>query len=160
MLVCETTKLLCNNKTIGWFQDRMEFGPRALGHRSIIGDPRSKNMQKTMNLKIKFRESFRPFAPSVLAKYSKKWFNFPFKSPYMLFVGNVNHEKRTKIKKNGLKGLKLLQVNRSKIPAVTHVDYTARYKSRYYNSFLYNFIFLNRLFMQDRNLKHNTKVIK
>ena len=122
----ETTKLLCNNKTIGWFQDRMEFGPRALGHRSIIGDPRSKNMQKTMNLKIKFRESFRPFAPSVLAKYSKKWFNFPFKSPYMLFVGNVNHEKRTKIKKNGLKGLKLLQVNRSKIPAVTHVDYSAR----------------------------------
>ena len=127
-IINKTTKLLCSNKTIGWFQDRMEFGPRALGHRSIIGDPRSKDMQKTMNIKIKFRESFRPFAPSVLANHSKKWFNFPFKSPYMLFVGNVNRNKRTRVKKklNGLNGLQLLQVNRSLIPAVTHVDYSAR----------------------------------
>jgi len=151
-IINKTTKLLCSNKTIGWFQDRMEFGPRALGHRSIIGDPRSKDMQKTMNIKIKFRESFRPFAPSVLANHSKKWFNFPFKSPYMLFVGNVNRNKRTRVKKklNGLNGLQLLQVNRSLIPAVTHVDYSARIQtvdSKHNKKF---FLLLNKFYKKTK----------
>ena len=107
----------------------MEFGPRALGNRSIIADPRSKTMQKMLNLKIKFRESFRPFAPSVLESEYKKWFDIPMKkSPYMLFTANLKKERKLKlsIKNKNLKGLKLLYVNRSTVPAITHVDYSAR----------------------------------
>ena len=124
----KTIKLIIQGKTVGWFQGRMEFGPRALGHRSIIGDPRSKKMQKIMNLKIKFRESFRPFAPSILEEDSKEWFNISCKSPYMLFVAQLNKSKRVNLKpgQKNLKGLRLLYVNRSVIPAVTHVDYSAR----------------------------------
>ena len=127
-IINETAKLIKGGKTVGWFQDRMEFGPRALGHRSILGDPRSKNMQKIMNLKIKFRESFRPFAPSILLNESKNWFYFEKESPYMLFVAQLKNNKRINLRnnRNKLKGLKLLQLHRSVIPAVTHVDYSAR----------------------------------
>ena len=141
-IINETAKLIKNGKTVGWFQDRMEFGPRALGHRSILGDPRSKNMQKIMNLKIKFRESFRPFAPSVLLNESKKWFYFDKESPYMLFVAQLKNNKKINLRnnRNKLRGLKLLQLHRSVIPAVTHVDYSARLQTvdkkiniKYYN---------------------------
>ena len=140
----KTIKLIIQGKTVGWFQGRMEFGPRALGHRSIIGDPRSKKMQKIMNLKIKFRESFRPFAPSILEEDSKEWFNISCKSPYMLFVAQLNQSKRVNLKpgQKNLKGLRLLYVNRSVIPAVTHVDYTARLQTvnKKYNTEFYKLI--------------------
>jgi carbamoyltransferase len=106
----------------------MEFGPRALGNRSIIGDARSPEMQKKMNLKIKFREGFRPFAPSVLAEHASEWFDLDHESPYMLLVADVKKKKQramTKAEKN-LWGIEKLNVIRSKIPAVTHVDYSAR----------------------------------
>ena len=108
---------LSKGKAVGWFQDKMEFGPRALGSRSIIADPRKKNMQKLLNLKIKFRESFRPFAPSVLYEDAKKWFDLKVESPYMLIVANL--KKKGKVVSN-------LEKTVSKIPAVTHVDYSAR----------------------------------
>ena len=108
---------LSKGKAVGWFQDKMEFGPRALGSRSIIADPRKKKMQKLLNLKIKFRESFRPFAPSVLYEDAKKWFDLKVESPYMLIVANL--------KKKG-KAVSKLEKTVSKIPAVTHVDYSAR----------------------------------
>ena len=140
----KTIKLIIQGKTVGWFQGRMEFGPRALGHRSIIGDPRSKKMQKIMNLKIKFRESFRPFAPSILEEDSKEWFNISCKSPYMLFVAQLNQSKRVNLKpgQKNLKGLRLLYVNRSVIPAVTHVDYSARLQTvnKKYNNEFYKLI--------------------
>ena len=140
----KTIKLIIQGKTVGWFQGRMEFGPRALGHRSIIGDPRSKKMQKIMNLKIKFRESFRPFAPSILENDSKEWFNLKIDSPYMLFVAQLNQNKRINIKRKqkNLKGLDLLYVNRSKIPAVTHVDYSSRLQtvSKRFNNKFYKLI--------------------
>ena len=140
----KTIKLIIQGKTVGWFQGRMEFGPRALGHRSIIGDPRSKKMQKIMNLKIKFRESFRPFAPSILEEDSKEWFNISCKSPYMLFVAQLNQSKRVNLKpgQKNLKGLRLLYINRSVIPAVTHVDYTARLQTvnKKYNTEFYKLI--------------------
>ena len=140
----KTIKLIIQGKTVGWFQGRMEFGPRALGHRSIIGDPRSKKMQKIMNLKIKFRESFRPFAPSILEEDSKEWFNISCKSPYMLFVAQLNQSKRVNLKpgQKKLKGLRSLYVNRSVIPAVTHVDYSARLQTvnKKYNTEFYKLI--------------------
>lgn len=120
--------LIANEKVIGWFQGRMEFGPRALGSRSIIGDPRSPKMQETMNLKIKFRESFRPFAPSVLNDKVSDYFQIDRSSPYMLLVADV-HEKRQKkmsSDQSQLFGLSKLKVARSDIPAITHVDYSAR----------------------------------
>ena len=115
-------------KVIGWFQGRMEFGPRALGARSIIGDARSPKMQETMNLKIKFRESFRPFAPSVLSEKANQYFDLDKESPYMLLVAPVRCEKRLKVKdyEEKLFGFAKLNVVRSMIPAVTHVDYSAR----------------------------------
>ena len=144
LLFNNTIKLITQGKTIGWFHDRMEFGPRALGHRSILGDPRSKKMQKIMNLKIKFRESFRPFAPSILENDSKEWFNLKIDSPYMLFVAQLNQNKRINIKRKqkNLKGLDLLYVNRSKIPAVTHVDYSSRLQtvSKRFNNKFYKLI--------------------
>lgn len=124
----ETAKLLANGKIVGWFQGRMEFGPRALGGRSIIGDARNRDMQFVMNLKIKFRESFRPFAPSVLYEDVSDWFDIDVDSSYMLFVAPVKKEKRipmTEAQKK-LFGIEKLNVPRSEIPAVTHVDYSAR----------------------------------
>ena len=124
-LISTIANSLSKGKTIGWFQDKMEFGPRALGNRSIIADPRSDKMQKNLNLKIKFRESFRPFAPIVLKEKASKWFIFEGSSPYMLLVSNIKDNKKLKIKKNYI-GLKKLYLKRSIIPAVTHVDYSAR----------------------------------
>ncbi|WP_457566179.1 carbamoyltransferase family protein [Caldithrix abyssi] len=118
---------LAKGKVVGWFQSRMEFGPRALGNRSILGDARHPQMQRIMNLKIKFRESFRPFAPAVLEEEASAWFKIDRPSPYMLLVADVHPEKRlTSDQDMHLKGLERLKINRSQIPAVTHVDYSAR----------------------------------
>ncbi len=126
-LIETVADLLSREKVIGWFQGRMEFGPRALGNRSIIGDARSKDMQSKMNLKIKFRESFRPFAPSVLAEEAHNWFDLDRESPYMLLVADVKPDKRINANEDQkLRGLDRLRVVRSAIPAVTHVDNTAR----------------------------------
>ncbi len=120
--------LIASGNVIGWFAGRMEFGPRALGARSILGDARSTSMQETMNLKIKFRESFRPFAPSVLADKTKKYFDLNQPSPYMLLVADVikKRQKKMTARQKKLFGLDKLYVKRSDIPAVTHVDYSAR----------------------------------
>jgi carbamoyltransferase len=119
---------LAAGKIIGLHQGRMEFGPRALGGRSIIGDPRSPAMQSVMNLKIKYRESFRPFAPSVLREHVADWFDLDYDSPYMLLVADVSERHRHKITDDEEKlwGIDKLNVKRSEIPAVTHVDYSAR----------------------------------
>ncbi|NIN91567.1 MAG: hypothetical protein GTN76_04040 [Candidatus Aenigmarchaeota archaeon] len=120
--------LIAQGKVVGWFQGRMEFGPRALGSRSIIGDARSPKMQSVMNLKIKFRESFRPFAPSVLNEYVSDYFEIDHPSPYMLLVAYVKPEKRRKMTgaEHRLWGIDKLNVVRSEVPAITHVDYSAR----------------------------------
>ena len=127
-LLPEVAALLDHEKVVGWFGGRMEFGPRALGARSIIGDPRSPKMQTAMNLKIKYRESFRPFAPAVLAGKVSDWFELDRKSPYMLIVAPVAPGKRRALTaaQENRSGLEKLEVPRSEIPAVTHVDYTAR----------------------------------
>jgi len=119
---------LANGDAVGWFQGRMEFGPRALGGRSILGDPRSETMQKTLNLKVKYRESFRPFAPSVLREDVAEWFELDGDSPYMLLVDDVKRERRREMSQEEalLFGIEKLNVPRSEIPAVTHVDYSAR----------------------------------
>ncbi|MCB9207964.1 MAG: carbamoyltransferase [Ignavibacteriales bacterium] len=126
-----TSDLLNEEKVIGWFQGRMEFGPRALGNRSIIGDARSSEMQKKMNLKIKYRESFRPFAPSVLAEEISNWFDIDRESPYMLLVADVKKEKQIEMtnSQKSLFGIDKLNIKRSEIPAVTHIDYSARIQS-------------------------------
>src|SRR6186997_1959024 len=123
-----TAKALANGKAVGWFQGRMEFGPRALGGRSILADPRSPARQKTLNLKVKYRESFRPFAPSVLAEDAPKYFKIDSESPYMLLVADVAEEHRIAMteEQEKLFGIDKLNVPRSSIPAVTHVDYSAR----------------------------------
>ncbi len=127
-IVKKTLESICKNKVVGWFQGRMEFGPRALGCRSIIGDPRSNTMQKNLNLKIKYRESFRPFAPSILIEDLSDWFDLNRKSPYMLMVANIKDNKKIKMTegKKKLFGINKLNIKRSDIPAVTHVDYSAR----------------------------------
>jgi carbamoyltransferase len=127
-LIDRTARLLADEKVIGWLQGRMEFGPRALGNRSILGDPRSTKMQSVMNLKIKFRESFRPFAPSVLREHLSEWFELDVDSPYMLLVAAVCADKRIPMtaEQQKLFGIEKLNVPRSAIPAVTHVDYSAR----------------------------------
>jgi len=124
----KTADLIADQKVIGWFQGRMEFGPRALGSRSIIGDARSSKMQETMNLKIKFRESFRPFAPSVIKEEVSNFFEIEMESPYMLLVAPVKKEICREMSDEERKrfGLDKLHVVRSSIPAVTHVDYSAR----------------------------------
>ncbi len=124
-------RLIADEKVIGWFQGRMEFGPRALGARSIIGDARSPKMQTTMNLKIKFRESFRPFAPTIMAEHISDYFEIDRESPYMLLVAPVREEHRTTSaeEEDELFGIDKLNVVRSKIPAITHVDYSARIQS-------------------------------
>jgi carbamoyltransferase len=120
--------LLAEEKVVGLFQGRMEFGPRALGARSILGDARSPKMQSVMNLKIKFRESFRPFAPSVLREHVGEWFDLNDDSPYMLLVADVRADRRLPVENRAtdLWGIERLNVPRSTIPAVTHVDYSAR----------------------------------
>jgi carbamoyltransferase len=120
--------LIAQEKVIGWFQGRMEFGPRALGSRSIIGDARSRTMQSVMNLKIKFRESFRPFAPTVLADRVSDWFDIDRESPYMLLVAEVKKDRQIPMTEGQQKlfGLEKLMVPRSEVPAITHVDYSAR----------------------------------
>ena len=119
---------LSKEKTVGWFQGKMEFGPRALGARSILADPRSEKMQKELNLKVKFRESFRPFAPSVLSEDVNDWFDLKTPSPYMLLVAEIKKEMQIPmtIEQDKLFGIEKLNIKKSKIPAVTHVDYSAR----------------------------------
>jgi carbamoyltransferase len=127
-MICRTARLLAEGKVVGWFQGRMEFGPRSLGARSILGDPRSQQMQTTMNLKIKFRESFRPFAPSVLRHRVADYFELDADSPYMLLVAPVRGDRQVAMSEDQqrLFGIDKLNVPRSDIPAVTHVDYSAR----------------------------------
>ena len=127
-LIDKTADDLSKGHAIGWFQGRMEFGPRALGSRSIIGDPRSPDMQRNLNLKVKYRESFRPFAPSVLREDLKNWFELDNDSPYMLIVAEVKKEiqKEMNEQEKKLFGIEKLNIKRSDIPAVTHVDYSAR----------------------------------
>ncbi len=127
-LLDATAKLLAEEKIVGWFNGRMEFGPRALGSRSILGDPRSPRMQAQMNIKIKFREGFRPFAPSVLRERVNDWFEMDCDSPYMLLVAPVKKERQVPMtpEQRKLWGLELLNVPKSDIPAVTHIDYSAR----------------------------------
>ena len=127
-ILLKTAKDLSKGEAIGWFQGRMEFGPRALGGRSILGDPRNPNMQKILNLKVKYRESFRPFAPSVLSEDASSWFDIDKDSPYMLFVTKINENIKLKMtnEQKLLFGIDKLNIQRSKIPAVTHVDYSAR----------------------------------
>jgi carbamoyltransferase len=127
-LLHSVAELLAEGKVVGWFQGRMEFGPRALGNRSILGDPRAPDMQKRMNLAIKFREGFRPFAPAVLAEKAADWFEIDCESPYMLLVADVKKERQRPMSgdQQRLWGIDKLNVTRSDIPAVTHVDYSAR----------------------------------
>jgi len=127
-MIEQTAQALADGKAIGWFQGRMEFGPRSLGGRSILGDPRSEKMQKTLNLKVKYRESFRPFAPSVLREDVSEWFEADYNSPYMLLVDDVKKDKRIEMTKEeeSLFGIDKLNIKRSEIPAITHVDYSAR----------------------------------
>jgi carbamoyltransferase len=127
-MIKTTAAALAEGKAVGWFQVRMEFGPRALGGRSILGDARSATMQRTLNLKVKYRESFRPFAPSVLREHVGEWFEHEGDSPYMLIVADVVDDKRRLMNEDqeALFGIDKLNVARSEIPAVTHVDYSAR----------------------------------
>jgi len=127
---------LSKSKAIGWFQGRMEFGPRALGSRSILGDPRSINTQTNLNLKVKFRESFRPFAPSILQEDLNEWFDLNYHSPYMLLVANIKKNKIINMTDDEKKlfGIEKLKIKRSEIPAVTHVDYSARVQTINKNS--------------------------
>jgi carbamoyltransferase len=127
-VVGSTAKALADQLAVGWFQGRMEFGPRSLGARSILGDPRSPTMQKNLNLKVKYRESFRPFAPAVLREDVAGWFELDCDSPYMLIVADLKEEKRRGMTaaEQALFGIDKLNISRSEIPAVTHVDYSAR----------------------------------
>jgi carbamoyltransferase len=127
-LISSTVQALVDEKAIGWFQGRMEFGPRALGARSILGDPRSASMQKSLNLRVKYRESFRPFAPAILREDVADWFELSADSPYMLLVADVVERRRRAMtpEQQALFGIDKLNVSRSEIPAVTHVDYSAR----------------------------------
>ncbi len=143
-LIKKTSDYLSNEKAIGWFQGRMEFGPRALGARSILADPRSSKIQKNLNLKVKYRESFRPFAPSILKEDLKDWFNIDVESPYMLLVAEVNSNKKIDMTEDQKKlfGIDKLNVKRSLIPAVTHVDYSARVQTvdKYTNKCYYDLL--------------------
>ena len=127
-LIEKVSNDLVNNNAIGWFQGRMEFGPRALGSRSIIANPQSSEMQKNLNLKVKYRESFRPFAPSILKENLSEWFDIDCESPYMLLVAKINQNKQIEMTSDEKKlfGIDKLNIKRSNVPAVTHVDYSAR----------------------------------
>jgi len=128
LLFHQIAKLLGSENVVGWFQGRMEFGPRALGARSILGDPRSEKMQSVMNLKIKYRESFRPFAPSVLGDRVQEYFVHEGTSPYMLMVAPLQKHMHVEMtdEEQGLFGIEKLNVRRSSLPAITHIDYSAR----------------------------------
>jgi carbamoyltransferase len=143
-MIQEIARLLNEQNVIGFFQGKMEFGPRALGARSIIADPRSTEMQSKLNLKIKFRESFRPFAPSILEEKVDQYFDFDHPSPYMLLVYDVHDQKKAKISANekAKKGLEKLTIKRSEIPAITHVDFSARVHtvSKAKNEYFYDVI--------------------
>ena len=134
-LLSEVASQIADGKVVGWFQDRMEFGPRALGARSIIGDPRNTEMQSQMNLRIKYRESFRPFAPSVLKEDAAKYFEMECESPYMLLVCDVKKDIQKDLTEQDLKAMKdpdlikRVNISRSEIPAVTHVDMSARFQT-------------------------------
>jgi carbamoyltransferase len=123
--------LIADENVIGWFQGKMEFGPRALGARSIIGDARSSEMLKTMNLKIKYRESFRPLAPSIMAEHVSDYFEIDQASPYMLLVANIREDKQISMteEQKSYFGVEKLNVVRSQVPAITHIDYSARIQS-------------------------------
>ena len=127
-IIKNTAKALAEEKVVGWFQGRMEFGPRSLGNRSIIADPRSEKMQKNLNLKVKYRESFRPFAPAVLFEKVSEWFEINSESPYMLFVADVKKTKQIQMtnEEKNFFGIDKLNIKRSSIPSVTHIDYSAR----------------------------------
>jgi carbamoyltransferase len=131
-----TAQALATQQAVGWFQGRMEFGPRALGARSILGDPRSLTMQCNLNLKVKYRESFRPFAPAVLREDVADWFELESDSPYMLLVADVGKDRRRAMtpEQQALFGIDKLNVVRSEIPAVTHVDYSARIQTVHANT--------------------------
>ena len=135
-MVEQTADALAGQQAVGWFQGRLEFGPRALGARSILGDPRSPTMQRNLNLKIKYRESFRPFAPAVLREDVAEWFEFDSDSPYMLIVADVRKDRRRSMtpEEQALFGIEKLNLVRSEIPAVTHVDYSARIQTVHANS--------------------------
>jgi len=143
-LLDRAARLLAQEQVVGWFQGRMEFGPRALGARSILGDPRSPRMQSVLNLKIKYRESFRPFAPAVLRESVADWFELDCESPYMLLVADVRADKRLPEPANAatLWGIEKLKIPRSQVPAVTHVDYSARIQTvrREHNHLYYDII--------------------
>ena len=143
-LIEKTVDYLSNEKAVGWFQGRMEFGPRALGSRSIIANPKSENMQKNLNLKVKYRESFRPFAPSILREDLENWFKMDVDSPYMLLVAEINKNKKIEMNNDQktLFGIEKLNIKRSEIPAVTHIDYSARVQtvSRNQNKIFYDLI--------------------
>ena len=145
-MLTKTALSLSNGEAIGWFQGRMEFGPRALGARSILGDPRSTEIQRNLNLKVKYRESFRPFAPSVLREDLSEWFEINEDSPYMLMVANINSKKIIKMTKQEEKlfGIDKLNIKRSEIPAVTHVDYSARIQTVHENKNLKYFKLLKK----------------
>ncbi len=135
-IINRTSRDLSEGHAVGWFQGRMEFGPRALGGRSILGDPRSPSMQKNLNLKVKYRESFRPFAPSILSDDLNDWFEMESVSPYMLMVANLRKEKCILMSEEDEKlfGIEKLNVKRSSVPAITHVDYSARIQTVHKNT--------------------------
>lgn len=134
-LIDSVVSALVKKKAVGWMQGRMEFGPRALGARSIIADPRHSEMQRQLNLKVKYRESFRPFAPSVLSEHVSEWFELDENSPYMLIVAGVKKQKLRKMttREENLFGIEKLNIKRSSIPAITHVDYSARIQTVHKN---------------------------
>ena len=127
---------LSQEKAVGWMQGRMEFGPRALGNRSILADPRSPHMQKQLNLKVKYRESFRPFAPSILRDHISDWFDLNIDSPYMLLVANIlsNRSYEMSDEEKNLFGINKLNIPRSEVPAITHVDYSARVQTVHFET--------------------------
>ncbi len=145
-MIDQTAGALSLGQAVGWMQGRMEFGPRALGNRSILGDPRSPDTQKVLNLKVKFRESFRPFAPSVLNQHLSEWFDLHVKSPYMLFNADVSEDKRIAMSSQSqeLFGIDKLNVPRSIVPAVTHVDYSARIQTVHQETNLLYFKLLSK----------------
>ena len=145
-IIENTSESLKNGDAVGWFQGRMEFGPRALGARSILGDPRSSTMQKNLNLKVKYRESFRPFAPSILRDDLEKWFSMDQDSPYMLLVSEVLSEKKIKMSEEEKKlfGIEKLNIKRSDIPAVTHVDYSSRIQTVHKDTNLKYYLLLEK----------------
>jgi carbamoyltransferase len=152
-IIKDTAKALSDEKAVGWFQGRMEFGPRSLGNRSIIADSRSEKMQKNLNLKVKYRESFRPFAPAVLFEKVSEWFEINSESPYMLLVADVKKSKQLQMteQQKSLFGIDKLNIKRSSIPSVTHVDYSARIQTVHKET---NPIFYKLIEEFDRITKH------